>query len=105
MFLISTQLFQEMSKQVLLTVHRVTVMHPEITPSCKTHKNAPLNGADLLKNLFQFRCNVKDGVHRPTEPGSAVWGKGCPGGTKGHFLRAASARWRFGLGAPKGGEQ
>lgn len=36
MFLISTQLFQEMRKQV----HKVPVLHLEITPSCKTSENA-----------------------------------------------------------------
>lgn len=67
MFLISTQLFQEMRKQVLLTVHKVPVLHLGITPSCKTYKNATSIVQIYFKICFSLaavimKWNLKDGV-------------------------------------------
>lgn len=108
MFLISTQLFQEMRKQVLLTIHEVPVLHLGITPSCKTYKNATSIEQIYFKICFSLaavimKWNLKDGVPQ------AHWalcfvcgGRNVHMLTKWHFSevswRAASARtWCSGL--------
>lgn len=68
MFLISTQLFQETRKQVLLTVHKVPVMHLEITPPAKLIK-MPLKWNRLIEKPLSVELKCK----RWSATGSLGW--------------------------------